>query len=100
MGYPFALCFLFCVFDSLDLFLTDFQPTHFHHPLILYHIPLLYAILFEISIRRFILRGSVKVEAEWLLYSLALNILRLHHKIQNNRLGNGLVIPKAIPAGL
>ena len=54
----------------------------------------------DMAFRRFILRGSVKVEAEWLLYSLALNILRLHHKIQNNRLGNGLVIPKAIPAGL
>lgn len=54
----------------------------------------------DMNFRRFLLRGSVKVEAEWLLYSLALNILRLHHKIQNNRLGSGLVIPKAIPTGL
>ena len=54
----------------------------------------------DMNFRRFLLRGSVKVHAEWLLYSLALNILRLHHKIQNNRLGSGLVVPNAIPAGL
>lgn len=54
----------------------------------------------DLNFRRFLLRGSTKVEAEWLLYSLALNVLRLHHKIQNNRLGSDLIVPKAIPTGL
>ncbi len=34
----------------------------------------------DLDFRRFLLRGSVKVAAEWLLFSLALNILRLHQK--------------------
>ena len=54
----------------------------------------------DLDFRRFLLRGNVKVAAEWLLFSLALNILRLHHKIQNKRLGSGLVVPKHFPAGL
>lgn len=53
-----------------------------------------------LDFRRFLLRGAVKVEAEWLLYSLALNILRLHHKFQNKPLGNSLLVPKAFLAGL
>lgn len=54
----------------------------------------------DLDFRRFLLRGNVKVAAEWLLFSLALNILRLHHKIQNGRLGSGLIVPSSFPAGL
>lgn len=54
----------------------------------------------DLDFRRFLLRGNTKVAAEWLLFSLALNILRLHHKIQNRRLGSGLKIPSSFPAGL
>ena len=54
----------------------------------------------DLDFRRFLLRGNAKVAAEWLLFSLALNILRLHHKIQNGRLGSGLMVPKSFPAGL
>ena len=54
----------------------------------------------DLDFRRFLLRGNVKVAAEWLLLSLALNILKLHHKIQNKRMGNGLVVPEHFPAGL
>ena len=54
----------------------------------------------DLDFRRFLLRGNVKVAAEWLLLSLALNILKLHHKIQNKRLGSGLVVPEHFPAGL
>ena len=54
----------------------------------------------DLDFRRFLLRGNVKVAAEWLLFSLALNILKLHHKIQNKRLGSGLLVPKQFPAGL
>ena len=54
----------------------------------------------DLDFRRFLLRGHVKVAAEWLLFSLALNILRLHHKIQNGRLGSGLIVPSSFPAGL
>ena len=53
-----------------------------------------------LDFRRFLLRGNTKVTAEWLLFSLALNILRLHHKIQNMRLGSGLEIPSSFPVGL
>ena len=54
----------------------------------------------DLEFRRFLLRGKVKVAAEWLLFSLALNILRLHHKIQNGCLGSGLVVPKSFSTGL
>ena len=54
----------------------------------------------NLDFRRFLLRGNMKVAAEWLLFSLALNILHLHHKIQNKRLGSGLKIPSSFPAGL
>ena len=54
----------------------------------------------DLNFRQFLLRGIEKVKAEWLLLSLALNILKLHHKIQNGRLGTGLMIPKDFPAGL
>ena len=54
----------------------------------------------DLDFRRFLLRGNMKVAAEWLLFSLALNILHLHHKIQNRRLGSDLKIPSSFPAGL
>ena len=54
----------------------------------------------DLDFRQFLLRGKEKVKAEWLLFSLALNILKLHHKIQNERLGTALLIPKDFPAGL
>lgn len=54
----------------------------------------------DLDFRRFLLRGNTKVAAEWLLFSLALDILHLHHKIQNGRLGSGLKIPSSFPAGL
>ena len=54
----------------------------------------------DLAFRRFLLRGKEKVKAEWLLFSLALNILKLHHKIQNDRLETGLLIPRDFPAGL
>ena len=50
--------------------------------------------------RRFFLRGRYKVEAEWILLSLAYNLLKLHQKIQNGRLGTGLIVPKSFPPGL
>ena len=54
----------------------------------------------DMNFRRFLLRGSVKIEIEWTLLSLAYNILKLHHKLQKGRLGTGLVVPKGYPAGL
>ena len=54
----------------------------------------------DLNFRRFLLRGNTKVAAEWLLFSLALNILRLHHKTQNGRLGSGLIVPSSFPAAL
>jgi hypothetical protein len=54
----------------------------------------------DLNFRRFLLRGKEKVEREWLMYSLAMNIWRMHHKIQKARMGSGLVIPSSIPAGL
>ena len=54
----------------------------------------------DMHFRRFLLRSTVKVEVEWTLLSLAYNVLKLHHKIQNRRLGTGLVVPKGFPAGL
>ena len=54
----------------------------------------------DLDFRRFLLRGNTKVAAEWLLFSLAFNILRLHQKIQNGRLGSKLIVPSSFPAGL
>ena len=54
----------------------------------------------DMGFRRFLLRSAVKVEVEWTLLSLAYNVLKLHHKIQNGRLGTGLVVPKGFPVGL
>ena len=54
----------------------------------------------DMDFRRFLLRGTVKVAVEWALLSLACNILKLHYKLQDGRLGTGLVIPEPFPAGL
>ena len=54
----------------------------------------------DMDSRRFLLRGTVKVAVEWVLLSLACNILKLHYKLQDGRLGTGLVIPESLPAGL
>ena len=54
----------------------------------------------DMGFRRFMLRSTVKVEAEWMLLSLAYNLLKLHHKTQKRRLGTGLVVPVGFPAGL
>jgi len=54
----------------------------------------------DMNFRQFLLRGIKKVKAEWLLFSLALNLLKLHHKIQNDRLGTTLIVPKDFPTGL
>ena len=54
----------------------------------------------DLEYRRFLCRGAPKVPAEWSLLAIAANILKHHHKLQNDRLGAGLVIPKGFPAGL
>ena len=54
----------------------------------------------DMGFRRFMLRSTVKVEVEWMLLSLAYNLLKLHHKTQKRRLGTGLVVPVGFPAGL
>ena len=54
----------------------------------------------DMGFRRFMLRSTVKVEVEWMLLSLAYNLLKLHHKTRKQRLGTGLVVPAAFPAGL
>ncbi len=54
----------------------------------------------DLDFRRFLLRGKLKGVAELLLFSLALNLLRFHHKIQFGCLGSDLVVPKSFAAGL
>ncbi|MBR0266488.1 MAG: transposase [Clostridia bacterium] len=54
----------------------------------------------DMDFRRFLTRGKKKVEAEWLLLSLAINILKLHFKIQKGRLGTALKVPESFPKGL
>ena len=54
----------------------------------------------DLEYRRFQCRGKSKVTAEWSLLAIAANLLKLHHKIKNDRLGTGLVIPKGYPVGL
>ena len=48
----------------------------------------------DLNYRRFLCRGRPKVSAEWSLLAIAANILKLHHKLKNDQLGVGLVIPK------
>lgn len=47
------------------------------------------------AFRRFMLRGTAHVAAEWMLLSFAYNLWKLHHKIENGRLGDHLKYPKA-----
>ena len=47
----------------------------------------------DMRFRRFLLRGNVKVEAEWTLMAIAYNILKLFHKMSTGRLGTSLVVP-------
>lgn len=54
----------------------------------------------DMGFRRFMLRSSAKVEVEWMLLSLAYNLLKLHYKAQKQRLGTGLVVPAGFPTGL
>ena len=54
----------------------------------------------DLDYRRFLCRGKEKVCAEWSLLSIAANIFKLHHKLKNDRLGTGLVVPKSFPAAL
>ncbi len=49
----------------------------------------------DMNFRRFLMRGKKNVTVEWHLVSMAYNILKLHHKIQNGRLGTHLIVPKA-----
>ena len=44
----------------------------------------------DLQFRRFALKGFEKVGAEWTLLAMAFNVLKLHHKTQNGRLGTHL----------
>lgn len=44
----------------------------------------------DLSFRRFLTKGIKKVGAEWTLLAMAYNILWMHHKGQNGRLGTHL----------
>ena len=54
----------------------------------------------DMNFRRFLLRGSVKVDAEWAILTMAYNILKLYHKIQTGRLGTHLAVLTSFPQGL
>ena len=54
----------------------------------------------DMDFRKFLTRGKEKVSVEWLLLSVAINILKLHFKIQKGRLGTALKVPESFPAGL
>ena len=54
----------------------------------------------DMHFRRFLLRGTVKVDAEWTILSMAYNILKLFHKYRSGRLGTSLAVPKSFPQGL
>ena len=54
----------------------------------------------DMDFRRFHTRGKEKVTVEWLLLSMAINILKLHFKIQKGRVGTALKVPESFPAGL
>ena len=47
--------------------------------------------------RQFLCRGTDKVMVEWSILAIAANIIKLHSKFKNNRLGTGLVIPDGFP---
>ena len=47
----------------------------------------------DLGFRRFLLRGNIKVEAEWTLMAIAYDILKLFHKMRTGRLGTSLAVP-------
>lgn len=49
----------------------------------------------DMAFRRFLTRGKRNVTVEWTLVSMAYDLLKLHHKIQNGCLGRHLIIPTA-----
>ncbi|HML33732.1 IS1182 family transposase [Sporomusa sphaeroides] len=48
----------------------------------------------DMGFRRFLMRGSIKVQTEFLLLCMGYNLNKLHSKIQNDRCGSYLHIPK------
>jgi len=48
----------------------------------------------DMGFRRFLLRGSVKVQTEFLLLCMGYNLNKLHNKMQSGRCGTYLHIPK------
>lgn len=50
----------------------------------------------DMAFRRFLMRGQVKVQTEFLLLAMGYNINKLHNKIQSKRYGTYLHIPKAV----
>jgi len=48
----------------------------------------------DMGFRRFLLRGQVKVETEFLLLAFAFNINKLHQKVQSNRCGEYLHVAR------
>jgi transposase len=49
----------------------------------------------DMGFRRFLMRGRVKVQTEFLLLCMGYNLNKLHNKIQSGRCGTYLHIPKA-----
>ncbi|AJQ25740.1 hypothetical protein JBW_04020 [Pelosinus fermentans JBW45] len=49
----------------------------------------------DMGFRRFLMRGRVKVQTEFLLLCMGYNVNKLHNKIQSDRCGTYLHIPKA-----
>ncbi|XFO64586.1 hypothetical protein SPSIL_006880 [Sporomusa silvacetica DSM 10669] len=49
----------------------------------------------DMGFRRFLLRGKVKVQTEFLLLCMGYNLNKLHNKIQSGRCGTYLHIPQA-----
>lgn len=49
----------------------------------------------DMGFRRFLMRGSIKVYTEFLLFCMSYNINKLHNKIQSGRCGTYLHIPKS-----
>ena len=49
----------------------------------------------DMEFRRFMMRGQRNVTVEWTLLSIAYNVLKLHNKIQNGRLGIHMIKPRA-----
>ncbi len=54
----------------------------------------------DMNFRRFLLRSTIKVDAEWTVLSMAYDVLKLYHKYRTGRLGTHLVVPESFPQGL